>query len=256
MTPDPYEASGGAEDPGSWNRYAYVLGDPVRYNDPNGLNAMETVYPDGSGGGGFTPTGTFTYYTYFQYGPEGNPVNGFVALLQGSSGTGGGGGGKTTPPSPPSQASLLESAKARVAAALLKKDCAKDFKNVSNVLKKLTTVDFSNQGTLRYVTVNGIEEAADNSPGVAIYNPFGRSINLNRSVNWSDPSKTARLLAGKLGTIDLLSGTAFELGVADVSAAQYMDLSILHELSHYNGALGNPDRDPSIERTLWTDCTK
>ena len=26
MTPDPYRASAGAEDPGSWNRYAYVGG--------------------------------------------------------------------------------------------------------------------------------------------------------------------------------------------------------------------------------------
>ena len=29
MTPDPYAASGGPSDPGSWNRYAYTRGDPV-----------------------------------------------------------------------------------------------------------------------------------------------------------------------------------------------------------------------------------
>jgi RHS repeat-associated protein len=38
-TPDPYVASGGVGDPGSWNRYAYVEGDPVNYYDPQGLNA-------------------------------------------------------------------------------------------------------------------------------------------------------------------------------------------------------------------------
>jgi RHS repeat-associated protein len=36
-TADPYQASGGAADPGSWNRYLYVQGDPVNYYDPLGL---------------------------------------------------------------------------------------------------------------------------------------------------------------------------------------------------------------------------
>jgi len=40
MTADPYKASIGGSDPGSpqsWNRYAYVQGDPVNYNDHSGL---------------------------------------------------------------------------------------------------------------------------------------------------------------------------------------------------------------------------
>lgn len=37
MSPDPYKASAGATDPGSWNRYAYVGGDPVNTVDPRGL---------------------------------------------------------------------------------------------------------------------------------------------------------------------------------------------------------------------------
>jgi RHS repeat-associated protein len=36
-TADPYRASAGASDPGSWNRYAYVQGDPVNMHDPRGL---------------------------------------------------------------------------------------------------------------------------------------------------------------------------------------------------------------------------
>ena len=35
-TPDPYQASAGAGDPGSWNRYSYVQGDPVNFIDPQG----------------------------------------------------------------------------------------------------------------------------------------------------------------------------------------------------------------------------
>jgi RHS repeat-associated protein len=36
MNPDPYQASAGPSDPGSWNQYAYTVGDPINYNDPSG----------------------------------------------------------------------------------------------------------------------------------------------------------------------------------------------------------------------------
>jgi hypothetical protein len=71
MTADRYLASGGAEWPGSWNRYAYVEGDPVNWVDPWGLAMADPLHyalmapPDpvtGHGGGiawmpEFTPTG-------------------------------------------------------------------------------------------------------------------------------------------------------------------------------------------------------
>jgi RHS repeat-associated protein len=37
LSPDPYQASAGAENPGSWNRYTYVVGDPINQVDPTGL---------------------------------------------------------------------------------------------------------------------------------------------------------------------------------------------------------------------------
>jgi RHS repeat-associated protein len=52
MTPDPYAGSVSLRDPGSWNRYAYVYGDPINYLDPSGLcTAMlagVTMSPDDS----------------------------------------------------------------------------------------------------------------------------------------------------------------------------------------------------------------
>ena len=42
--PDPYLASGGPADPQSWNRYAYVENDPVNFNDPSGLEAINIGY--------------------------------------------------------------------------------------------------------------------------------------------------------------------------------------------------------------------
>jgi uncharacterized protein RhaS with RHS repeats len=37
LTADPYVASAGVGEPGSWNRYAYVEGDAVNFMDPEGL---------------------------------------------------------------------------------------------------------------------------------------------------------------------------------------------------------------------------
>src|ERR1035437_1246496 len=68
-TADPYQASAGPEDPGTWNRYSYTGGDPVNRNDPQGMlwevcNFNADVGPcegdggwDGNGGyaGGLNP---------------------------------------------------------------------------------------------------------------------------------------------------------------------------------------------------------
>jgi hypothetical protein len=93
-------------------------------------------------------------------------------------------------------------------------------------------------------------------PGAAIYNGFSGSINLNSTVDWRYPGNTLVSLDGSAYMMDLLAGQAYSLGVSSVSAEQFMDITILHELSHYNGALGDPDRNPAVERALWTDCIK
>jgi RHS repeat-associated protein len=53
MTPDPYQASGGPQDPGSWNRYAYTRGDPANRRDPLGLADCTTC--DDGGDDGYCP---------------------------------------------------------------------------------------------------------------------------------------------------------------------------------------------------------
>ncbi|MCC7157241.1 MAG: RHS repeat-associated core domain-containing protein [Bryobacterales bacterium] len=44
LSPDPYQASGGPADPGSWNRYSYVQGDPVNWFDPSGLQRQAPIF--------------------------------------------------------------------------------------------------------------------------------------------------------------------------------------------------------------------
>ena len=59
MTADQYVASAGASAPQSWNRYTYVLGDPINFKDPTGRfecgddGDPEDCDDDGGGGGGF-----------------------------------------------------------------------------------------------------------------------------------------------------------------------------------------------------------
>ncbi|MEO8132000.1 MAG: RHS repeat-associated core domain-containing protein, partial [Bryobacteraceae bacterium] len=73
LSADPYAASGGAGDPGSWNRYGYVQGDPVNFRDSRGLFVENTSgcgapdtdyciddgYSAGGGGGGGCWVDTF-----------------------------------------------------------------------------------------------------------------------------------------------------------------------------------------------------
>ncbi len=76
MTADPYGGSGVAGNPQSWNRYAYVLGDPVGGNDPWGLIVNVPGQPGGAGltmGWGSTSCPSFgdPLFDFFDFGNGG-----------------------------------------------------------------------------------------------------------------------------------------------------------------------------------------
>lgn len=255
-SPDPGGlATANPKDPTSWNRYAYAGDDPVNFNDPSGRARCSVV-------------GTFTTFD-----PDNQETPISYAEIQCTSAAGSifvdewvtrtyqdgvqqaKALGKTVDQQEMSNfRDLLALSIARVQADLTKSDCAKDFKNAARASAKAGTAGFSDQGELRYVGQDGVITAQPGSPGVARYNRFTGSINLNSEVDWSFPSSTNALLNGSGWMVDLLAGQAAALGISSITGDQYMDLTILHELSHYNGAIGNPDTNPGVEKALWNDC--
>jgi hypothetical protein len=94
----------------------------------------------------------------------------------------------------------------------------------------------------------------------ALYNPISKSINLNSnsSINWADPSIGQILVNGKQTATNYIAGELQFLGMpasTSMTAGQFMDMVILHELAHYDGTIGNPDIG-SNEVKLWNDCVK
>jgi len=82
-TADPYRASAGPSDPGSWNRYSYTRGDPVNRYDPRGLadwsvDVTDTVDPvEGNMDGGIgRPGAKFEIDQGYGDPPTSTPVGG------------------------------------------------------------------------------------------------------------------------------------------------------------------------------------
>jgi RHS repeat-associated protein len=93
MTPDSSASSLSMSEPQSWNRYSYVLGDPVNSNDPSGLCTDMvggvTMVPGGTPGN--TPTGAFNQLannlqadTAYPY-PDPSHGQGYLSTVLGSS---------------------------------------------------------------------------------------------------------------------------------------------------------------------------
>jgi RHS repeat-associated protein len=246
-------------DPGSWNRFAYVQGDPVNYNDPLGLascsvSGTSTFYPDDwTKSPVTTATITCTSFAGTIQATDVVPFVGWEATAKNAEKTL---GAQIDLAERWAFDGLLAAAIKRVQGYLSDLDCAKNFSDPAAASAKAGKIGFSDQGKLQYTMRDGIATPTRRSPGVARYNRFTGSINLNSTVNWIDPGATFVSLDGGNFRVDLLTAQAGALGVSSVTAEQYMDLTILHELSHYKGAIGNPDTNPRVEIALWNDCIK
>ena len=75
-TPDPYVAGGAAKgsvnnpsDPGSWNRYAYALGDPINRNDRHGTDSCVVVSQGWDSNGNILFYDDCQFDDYWDYSP-------------------------------------------------------------------------------------------------------------------------------------------------------------------------------------------
>ena len=251
-SPDP--ATAHIYDPQSLNKYTYVRNDPVNLVDPDGRSWISAIW--GAIKSWLTSESSSSDYW--------GPLMGAAPSTESFVGT------RTLPPmptmlsgvggAPPLVQALIDSI-ARVQQDLLTDKCGKDFKNAGDTSTMAGTVTYANTGDPQFIhdPTTGKIVSVQGSKGVGEYDDNAKSIVLNLSVSWTDPNNTIGMIDGSLSVIHLLAAQLDALGPATTStitAAQYMDLTILHELSHYNGAIGNPDKDPTVEQNLWKDCIK
>ncbi len=235
-TADPYMASGAAAEPQSWNRYSYVGNDPINYTDPAGLFRRK---PEPFGSHRVPGTAADTEASGWGWGASWI-LDGFPEPSDDGDRT-------------PSLGDLISASAQRISKYLAKPDCAKDFSDVKAALGKLSGVGTKDLGTPTFHTENG-KIVPDGSGPFGIYNRVTKSVNLNSSINWSDPNKTTGLLDGKPYLYPALSAEGQVVGDPSITVQQFMDITILHELSHYKGTM-DPDRT-GVEEVLWHDCVK
>ena len=108
MTADPYKASAGASDPGSWNRYAYTGGDPINRTDRMGLDWTNNYAYEAYAEGSMTPGqaeamyGEANYCAYTgSYCPSGDGSGCYANSFYGGGGCYGPDPAPDPPPPPP-----------------------------------------------------------------------------------------------------------------------------------------------------------
>jgi hypothetical protein len=78
---------------------------------------------------------------------------------------------------------------------------------------------------------------------------------MNTAINWTDPNNTPGILDGNSFTYQAINVFIKTNGLAagtSVTPQQFMNESILHELTHLLGKV-DPD-DPTKMKAIWTNC--
>src|SRR5437773_5689634 len=113
LTADPYRASGGPTNPGSWNRYAYVGGDPVNWYDPAGLDWWDPSTNTLHGDPDLVIPGSFVFNELY------------LANFMGAANVGGGGGGGGGGPRPNGNEEAINEAERDARTDVAKEKCYK-----------------------------------------------------------------------------------------------------------------------------------
>jgi RHS repeat-associated protein len=249
LNPDPSNGSGHPGDPKSWNRYAYTRGDPVNRTDRSGLEDEGDDWPDGgcwsSYAGGWLRDGDrgFPYWCdFYQSGGGGAPQ---------PKGPGGPGG------TPTPNETLLSNAVQHEKDVMTDK-CAQAIgaSNAADAVSQFSKVlmGFSDLGTITTTTdASGTITAVSPNPPIAQFN--AGAISFNTQVNWNDPNLTSAINQNGQGVIyHALDAMAFNVGAASMTATQFMDFTLLHELAHSLGGQHPPNDATDFNKNIWSNC--
>jgi RHS repeat-associated protein len=236
-SPDPYQASGGPEDPQSWNRYAYVQNDPVNYSDPDGLIMLSPEYLALKRGLNFSVP--FMYNASFASvgglwpaALDMSPSDVEPPVLPPSL------GGKPTP----EQRKKFEAAWKEVSKRLNKPDCAKLFGEAGAGASFFTSAPFT-MGTWMDPGTTNLNESV-----YLFTDPLTATININYVGHFFDIDVKVSVPGGVV-TVRADMGTG--LGDKDFRA-----FTLLHELGHLSGKLGDDGTDPTLADAFNTRIMK
>jgi hypothetical protein len=139
-----------------------------------------------------------------------------------------------------------------VKADLQNPKCAALFKDPSACQAELSNVALKNLGPLEFTSTKG--GTPQSTPDTELAELVGSNIYLNTNVNWPDPNNTPAFLNGQPWTYQGINQFEIALSItSNVTASQYMDFAILHELEHFSNNGEDPDNFKS-KTTLWQDC--
>jgi RHS repeat-associated protein len=252
LTADPFVTATALRNPTrGWNRYAYVEGDPVNFWGPAGL--FIAVPGSGDPPPPSVPWNLHIFPTLQDF------VGAPGALLMLPAFWAGEDGGASMPTA---EERLLEASLRRLVDRP-DEECARaigaqDAATARAALR--INIGFADLGSLRVITASdGRVVRAQSDPPVAQYRPgvlgIGRAVRLNTRVNWLDPDRTLAVdQNGGVVAFPLLTAKARQLEIASMTAGEFPDLTLLHELSHRFG-LRHPDTDSrALDQEIWREC--
>ncbi len=228
-SPDPAVKGSNSNSSSAWNQYLYVLADPVGFTDRKGLAEESPFYPE------------YCYTMPEHYTCDQLPSN------QGP--TGQGDPNYRTPGQPDFLVQSISRVSDRLSDTCAKSIGAKSSLDAKDKLNKIK-IEIRDLGGFEFRTIEGKLETQKGI--IAQYNPIlgFRKITLNMNVNWLDPSRTSSIVDGIAQSVDFLASNARALGIKSLSAQDFIDLTLLHELAHAFG-INKQDKD---ERFIWDNC--